>query len=169
VLKIAQGQLLFICTHLDHTGDPGERLFSETQFAALFAKHAALPALLCGDFNDTPDSELHKRLSKKWTDAWRVAGKGNGFTMSSDNPTRRIDYIWLSSKKNFKVRWLDVPKTEASDHLPLVAEIRFTPAPRPMGTPELALLIIVMTMLSAIPIGIGTTIFISSRRNKKQE
>jgi ABC-type phosphate transport system permease subunit len=38
-----------------------------------------------------------------------------------------------------------------------------------MGTPELALLIIVMTMLSAIPIGIGTTIFISSRRNKKQE
>ena len=169
VLAVNQGQLLFTCTHLDHKADPAERLFSETQFAALFAKHAALPALLCGDFNDTPDSELHKRLSKKWTDAWRVAGKGNGFTMSSDNPTRRIDYIWLSSKKNFKVRWLDVPKTEASDHLPLVAEIRFTPAPRPMGTPELALLIIVMTMLSAIPIGIGTTIFISSRRNKKQE
>ena len=37
-----------------------------------------------------------------------------------------------------------------------------------MGTPELALLIIVMTMLSAIPIGIAATIIISSRRNKKQ-
>jgi endonuclease/exonuclease/phosphatase family metal-dependent hydrolase len=168
VLAVNQGQLLFICTHLDHTGDPAERLFSETQFADLFARHTGLPALLCGDFNDTPASELHKRLSKKWTDAWSIAGKSNGFTMGSANPTRRIDYIWLSSKKNFRVRWVDVPRSEASDHLPLVAEIRFTPAPRPMGTPELALLIIVMTLLSAIPIGIAATIIISSRRNKKQ-
>ena len=169
VLKIAQGQLLFICTHLDHTGDPGERLFSETQFADLFARHTGLPALLCGDFNDMPDSELHKRLSKKWTDAWGIAGKGNGFTMSSKNPTRRIDYIWLSGKKNFRVRWMDVPNTEASDHLPLVAEIQFKPAPHAMSTPELALLIIVMTLLSAIPIGIASTIITSSRRSKKQE
>ena len=74
--KLNQGQLLFICTHLDHTGDPGERLFSETQFADLFAKHSGLPALLCGDFNDMPDSELHKRLSKKWTDAWGSRRQG---------------------------------------------------------------------------------------------
>ena len=168
VLAVNQGQLLFTCTHLDHKADPAERLFSETQFADLFARHTGLPALLCGDFNDTPASELHKRLSKKWTDAWSIAGKSNGFTMGSANPTRRIDYIWLSSKKNFRVRWVDVPRSEASDHLPLVAEIRFTPAPRPMGTPELALLIIVMTLLSAIPIGIAATIIISSRRNKKQ-
>ncbi|MFQ3169254.1 MAG: endonuclease/exonuclease/phosphatase family metal-dependent hydrolase [Limisphaerales bacterium] len=168
VLAVNQGQLLFACTHLDHKSDSAERLFSETQFANLFAGYNALPALLCGDFNDTPNSELHKRLSKKWADAWSVSGKGNGYTMSSDNPKRRIDYIWLSSKKNFKVRWLDVPKTEASDHLPLVAEIRFTPAPRPMGTPEIMLLIIVMTLLSAIPIGIAATIIISSRRNRKQ-
>jgi endonuclease/exonuclease/phosphatase family metal-dependent hydrolase len=168
VLAVNQGQLLFTCTHLDHKADPAERLFSETQFTGLFARHAGLPALLCGDFNDTPASELHKRLSKKWTDAWSIAGKSNGFTMGSANPTRRIDYIWLSSKKNFRVRWVDVPRSEASDHLPLVAEIRFTPAPRPMGTPELALLIIVMTLLSAIPIGIAATIIISSRRNKKQ-
>lgn len=63
---------------------------------------------------------------------------------------------------------MDVPKTEASDHLPLVAEIQFKPAPHAMSTPELALLIIVMTLLSAIPIGIASTIIISSRRNKKQ-
>ena len=38
-----------------------------------------------------------------------------------------------------------------------------------MSTPAIALLIIVMTLLSAIPIGIGLTIFTSSRQNKKQE
>ena len=168
VLKMTQGQLLFTCTHLDHAQDQAERLFSETQFADMFAGHAGLPTIFCGDFNDTPDSELYKRLSKKWTDTWSIAGKGNGYTMSSANPKRRIDYIWRSGKKNFKVRWMDVPKTEASDHLPLVAEIRFTPAPRPMSTPEIALLIIVMSLLSAIPIGIAVTIVISSRRSKKQ-
>ena len=168
VLKMAQGQLLFACTHLDHAQDQAERLYSETQFADMFARYAGLPSIFCGDFNDTPDSELYKRLSKKWTDTWSIAGKGNGYTMSSANPKRRIDYVWLSGKKNFKVRWMDVPKTEASDHLPLVAEIRFTPAPRPMSTPEIALLIIVMTLLSAIPIGIAVTIGISSRRSKKQ-
>ena len=58
VLKITQGQLLFTCTHLDHTQDQAERLFSETQFADIFAGHAGLPTIFCGDFNDTPDSEL---------------------------------------------------------------------------------------------------------------
>ncbi len=167
LLAVNQGQLLFACTHLDHTADQAERLFSETQFADLFAAYPTLPVLLCGDFNDTPDSELYRRLSKNWTDAWSLAGKGNGYTMSSSNPTRRIDYILHSDNKNFKVRWLDVPKTEASDHLPLVAEIRFTPSPRPMGTPELALLIIVMGLLSTIPLGIAATIIISSRRNRQ--
>ena len=169
VLKVTQGQLLFTCTHLDHNKDQAERLYSEAQFADIFAGHDGLPTVFCGDFNDTPDSELYKQLSKKWTDTWNIAGKSNGYTMSSANPTRRIDYIWLSGKKNFRVRWMDVPKTKASDHLPVVAEIRFTPAPHPMSTPEIALLTIVMGLLSAILIGIGLTIFISSRRNKKQE
>jgi len=168
-LKVNQGQLLFTCTHLDHVQDQAERLFSETQFADIFAGYASLPTIFCGDFNDTPDSELYKRLSKKWTDTWSISGNGNGYTMSSANPKRRIDYIWLSGKKNFKIRWMDVPKTDASDHLPLVTEIRFTPSPRPMSTPETALIIIVMVLLSAILIGIGSTIFISSSRNKRQE
>ena len=102
VLKMTQGQLLFTCTHLDHTQDQAERLFSETQFADIFAGHAGLPTIFCGDFNDTPDSELYKRLSKKWTDTWSIAGKGNGYTMSSANPKRRIDYIWLSGKKKLQ-------------------------------------------------------------------
>ena len=169
VLKVTQGQLLFTCTHLDHNKDQAERLYSEAQFADIFAGYDGLPTVFCGDFNDTPDSELYKQLSKKWTDTWNIAGKSNGYTMSSANPTRRIDYIWLSGKKNFRVRWMDVPKTKASDHLPVVAEIRFTPAPHPMSTPEIALLTIVMGLLSAILIGIGLTIFISSRRTKKQE
>ena len=166
VLDVGQGQLLFAGTHLDHTKDQGERLFSQTQFDELFAKYEGLPAIFCGDFNDTPDSELHKRMSEKWTDSWKLVGQGPGLTMTSGNPTRRIDYIWVSDKKNFKLRWTDVPKTEASDHLPVVAEMEFKPAAHPMDDAQLALIIIVMTLLSAIPILIGLTIFKANRRHR---
>ena len=132
VLNVGQGRVLFAGTHLDHTKDQAERLFSETQFDDLFAKYEDLPAIFCGDFNDTPDSELHKRMSKKWTDSWNLVGQDAGFTMSSDKPTRRIDYVWVSDTKNFNLRWMDVPQTEASDHLPVVAEMELKPTPHPM-------------------------------------
>jgi len=166
VLDVGQGQVLFVNTHLDHTKDQAERLFSQSQFDDLFARHKDLPAIFCGDFNDTPDSELYKRISEKWIDAWSLVGKGDGFTMTSASPTRRIDYVWVSDKKNFKLRWMDVPQTRASDHLPVVAEMEFKPAPHPMGSEQLALLIIVLTFLSAIPIGLGITIFKASRLNQ---
>ena len=165
LLDVGQGRLLFAGTHLDHTRDQGERLFSQTQFDELFAKYEDLPIIFCGDFNDTPGSELHKRMSENWFDSWELVGQGPGLTMTSDNPTRRIDYVWVSDKKNFKLRWTDVPKTDASDHLPVVAEMEFKPAPHPMDDAQLALIIIVMTLLSAIPIMIGLTIFKASRRN----
>jgi len=168
VLNVGQGRLLFAGTHLDHTADQGERLFSQAQFDDLFAEYEGLPAIFCGDFNDTPDSELHKRMSEKWTDSWKLAGEGLGLTMSSNKPTRRIDYVWVSDKKKFKLRWARVPQTDASDHLPVVTEMEVKPAPHPMDNAQLALIIIVMTLLSAIPIGLGATIFISSRSNKKQ-
>ena len=168
VLDVGQGRVLFAGTHLDHTKDQAERLFSQTQFDELFAKFEGLPIIFCGDFNDTPDSELHKRMSEKWTDSWSLVGQGPGLTMTSAQPTRRIDYIWVSDKKNFKLRWARVPRTDASDHLPVVAEMEFKPAAHPMDDAQLALIIIVMTLLSAIPIGLGATIFISSRRSKTQ-
>ena len=165
VLDVGQGQMLFVCTHLDHTKDQAERLFSQSQFDDLFVKYKDLPAVFCGDFNDTPDSELYKRMSEKWVDAWSLVGKGDGFTMTSASPTRRIDYVWVSDKKNFMLRWVDVPQTKASDHLPLVAEMELKPVPHPMGNEQLALLIIVLSFLSAIPIGLGITIFKANRCN----
>ena len=166
VLDVGQGTLLFAGTHLDHTKDQAERLFSQSQFNDLFEKYEGLPIIFCGDFNDTPDSELHKQMSEKWTDSWSLVGQGPGLTMTSAQPTRRIDYIWVSSKKNFKLRWARVPRTDASDHLPVVAEMEFKPAAHPMDDAQLALIIIVMTLLSAIPITLGLTIYKANRRSK---
>jgi len=56
--------------------------------------------------------------------------------------------------------------TKASDHLPLIAEMEMKPVPHPMGSEQLALLIIVLTFLSAIPIGLGITIFKANQSSK---
>lgn len=166
VLDVGQGRVLFAGTHLDHTKDQAERLFSQAQFDELFAKFEDLPMIFCGDFNDIPDSELHKRMSEKWADSWSLVSQDAGFTMSSNKPTRRIDYVWVSDTKNFKLRWADVPQTDASDHLPVVAEMELKPTPRPMDNAQLALIIIVMTLLSAIPITLGLTIYKANRQNR---
>ena len=77
VLDVGQGQVLFAGTHLDHTKDQAERLFSQAQFDDLFAKYERLPAIFSGDFNNTPDSELHKRMRDKWTDSWSQIGRAS--------------------------------------------------------------------------------------------
>ena len=61
---------------------------------------------------------------------------------------------------------MDVPQTEASDHLPVVAEMELKPTPHPMDNAQLALIIIVMTLLSSIPITLGLTIYKANKRAK---
>ena len=162
---LARGRLLFAGTHLDHTRDQGERLFSQTQFDELFAKYEDLPIIFCGDFNDTPGSELHKRMSENWFDSRELVGQGPGLTMTSDNPTRRIDYVWVSDKKLQASAGRTCRKRMPPTICRSWPKMEFKPAPHPMDDAQLALIIIVMTLLSAIPILIGLTIFKASRRN----
>lgn len=54
-------------------------------------------------------------------DAWVEAGVGDGYTFSSQNPDRRIDYVMKSN--DVVARSAAVITSEASDHLPVVAEL----------------------------------------------
>jgi len=51
------------------------------------------PAILCGDFNDTPSSYTYSTLSKGLDDAFRESGSGLGKTYAGAFPSFRIDYI----------------------------------------------------------------------------
>lgn len=59
----------------------------------------------------------------QYVDVWEEAGEGDGFTHSSDGPNKRIDYIWLLRNSGLHARRAWVVPTQASDHLPLVAEV----------------------------------------------
>lgn len=86
------------------------------------------PRLLCGDFNSLPRSPVYCRLSKVLKDAQTAtAGPGRLHrTFPSHYPMARIDHVFLSPQ--LEVVAVEVPVSQlartASDHLPLIVEIR---------------------------------------------
>ncbi|MDQ3678617.1 MAG: endonuclease/exonuclease/phosphatase family protein [Actinomycetota bacterium] len=105
-------------THLG-VGADDRRLQVEAILAE--ADKAALPHVLLGDFNARPTAPELTPLFERFSDAWNVAGEGDGFTFPASEPKARIDYVLVSPQ--LRVSGVRVPALPGSDHLPLVAEL----------------------------------------------
>lgn len=89
------------------------------------------PVILCGDLNASPSSPVCRRLAATLTDVQAAApGHVPRGTFPSRLPSLRIDHIFVSP--GVEVTAIEIPASAlartASDHLPLVAELRI-PAP----------------------------------------
>lgn len=74
--------------------------------------------IVCGDFNDTPVSYVHDKISEKLQDAYIEAGNGPGITYNSSFLYFRIDHIMVGDA--YKVLECRVDDSiDASDHYPL--------------------------------------------------
>jgi len=80
------------------------------------------PTVLCGDFNDVPNSFTYSRIKGDDNDAFLASGFGIGRTYASLSPTLRIDYI-LTGKK-LKIIQFKKAVLRYSDHYPLVVDIK---------------------------------------------
>ncbi len=85
------------------------------------------PVLLCGDFNALPSSSVCRRLGGRLKDVQTEAQNHRPqSTYSSRFPSVRIDHIFIGP--GLEVTGIEVPASEltrtASDHLPLIAEVR---------------------------------------------
>jgi endonuclease/exonuclease/phosphatase family metal-dependent hydrolase len=114
--------LVFLATHIDYRADDAERLANVEQFRELLAEYGKMPALFGGDFNDTPGSRTYAAMAAMFDDVWVKAGDGVGFTIPSREPNKRIDFLWLAHGAPLRPIRAWVPRSEASDHLPVVAE-----------------------------------------------
>lgn len=125
-----EGDLLFIAATTSwRLAAEAARERQVVALSDLDARHRrALPSIMAGDFNATPDAASIRYLrglqslggrSVRYHDAWEVAGEGPGYTWVIDNPNakseigtivrqpqhrRRVDYVFVGS-------WDAHPKT----------------------------------------------------------
>jgi endonuclease/exonuclease/phosphatase family metal-dependent hydrolase len=85
---------------------------------------SAYPGVICGDFNDVPNSYTYFTIRKDWQDAFLQKGFGIGRTYVHISPTLRIDYILAD--RRFSVLQCRKYSLPWSDHNPVVADLRLS-------------------------------------------
>lgn len=86
-------------------------------------KQSPNPVLVCGDFNDTPNSYAYHQLSKGMKDAFVERGKGISTTYFGDFPSFRIDYFLYSESLDC-IKYNRIRK-RYSDHYPICGSFTF--------------------------------------------
>jgi endonuclease/exonuclease/phosphatase family metal-dependent hydrolase len=122
VLVSAHGLPVWVyVTHLDYRGDPSVRTAQVADMDAIMDRRHGRKLLL-GDFNAQPDDAELAPLWTRLTDAMTAVGQRTTPTWPADVPTKRIDYVTYSP--GIHATGAYVPDTLASDHRPVVTELR---------------------------------------------
>jgi endonuclease/exonuclease/phosphatase (EEP) superfamily protein YafD len=127
-MNAPSGELRAFCSHM--TTDPIASFKTDQSNAILelIAAHEGGVAF-AGDLNATPDEEAMQTFANAGlVDSWHVAHPDDdGPTHPSDNPDRRIDYVWMidASRVVECHHVLDAPRDDvwASDHLGLICTL----------------------------------------------
>ncbi|THU36978.1 endonuclease/exonuclease/phosphatase [Niastella caeni] len=80
------------------------------------------PEVVCGDFNDVPNSYTYFRIKGNRQDVFVRKGSGIGRSFTAVSPTLRIDYILAD--KAFDVLQYNRFLVPWSDHYPVVADLK---------------------------------------------
>lgn len=81
------------------------------------------PSIVCGDFNDVPNSYIYFAIKGDKKDAFTEKGSGLGRTFKFLSPTLRIDYIFVDPL--FRVSNYFRPNQDFSDHDPVIADLKW--------------------------------------------
>ncbi|QIN85255.1 metal-dependent hydrolase [Rubrobacter tropicus] len=119
LIKVKGAPVRFYNTHLQHNSSEERAL--QVRAIMEHTKDVEGPQILVGDLNALPGAPELAPLYGRYDDAWTLGGEGPGYTIGAENPNRRIDYVFVTP--DVAVRSASVPRTLASDHLPVVAEL----------------------------------------------
>jgi endonuclease/exonuclease/phosphatase family metal-dependent hydrolase len=102
LLNVSGRKLLLLNTHIDYRPEDFERLSNVEEIAGILPGYGNVPVILCGDFNDVPNSRTHAKVKEIFVDSWEAVGTGEGPTYSSTRPEKRIDYVFVKKGANLK-------------------------------------------------------------------
>jgi len=131
VLDVKGDEVVVAATHFESGRNDSARFASAGELAATMQKYSSRPVIVCGDFNDSPESRTLTQLSVQFSDSWREVSQDSGFTFPSNAPRERIDYIFMlhnskpdSASAAMVLRPVSarVLQSSASDHLPYTVE-----------------------------------------------
>lgn len=118
------GALRLFATHLDARRSNEERMVSADAINRLVEREPATPALLAGDLNAVPASDVLRRFETRWSNTTPQPLA----TSPADKPRRQIDFVLCSPAARWHVvesRVLD--EAVASDHRPLLLVLDLLP------------------------------------------
>lgn len=124
------GKDLYVAsTHLDHLSGDASRLVQTTEIRRIRDTELEGDLILCGDLNAIPSSNVIATMTSFLTNT----GPIDQYTFPSDDPSRKIDYIMYAPIEHFGVQNCQVVSrgdqqvggVDASDHRPVIADIRF--------------------------------------------
>ena len=104
----------FIGTHLDHLKDESNRIMQAEKINEIFSMNK-YPTIIVGDLNAEPGSKTMNILESFWTPSYNKTNPQS--TFSSENPSKKIDYVLFHPQNRWKVISKEVIcDTIASDH-----------------------------------------------------
>lgn len=113
----------FVGTHLDHEADDYNRFIQAKELDRVIRRDA-VPTILVGDLNETPENRGMQLLFENWERSFA----DNAFTFPSDEPIKKIDYVLYYPAKRWRVlekRVID--ERIASDHRPVLVVLELLP------------------------------------------
>ncbi|MFB1480234.1 endonuclease/exonuclease/phosphatase family protein [Corallococcus sp. RDP092CA] len=138
VLDVDGREVSVYATHLIRRPFNGAARVRQSAFIAQLLSKDARPRLLMGDLNDDPDSRPVRLLRRQLQDVARVTrSDGTGtYPMPLFLKSLRIDYVMACGA--FTPVSTRVLRVGASDHYPVVADLRLQPEPTPVVAPASA-------------------------------
>ncbi len=104
ILNVRGEEIVVASTHLESRSDDSARMSSVGELRTLLRGYSPRPVIVCGDFNDLPESRSITELKKDYIDTWALVNRGEGFTFPSDAPRKRIDYILVLNNSKSEIR-----------------------------------------------------------------
>ena len=93
-----------------HYADVNKRIFEQDKLT---------PTLLIGDFNATEDSDPIRYIKN----TWQEIGEGTGFTIPSNKPNKKLDYVMGYPKKWKYTKYEIIARPDLSDHCFVMADV----------------------------------------------